>query len=530
MILPPGIGQREFSEAIRQFGDALGKQWVFTSDEDLALYRDAYSPFWGEEQERMASAAVAPDTVEQVQQVVRIANRLRIPLYAISTGRNLAYGGAAPVLSGSVVLDLKRMNRVLEVSEENAYALVEPGVSYFDLYRHIQGRGLKLMMDVPTPGWGSVMGNALDHGAGVTPLRDHFMTQCGMEVVLADGEVLRTGMGALPGAQSWQQYKYGIGPHLDGIFSQSNFGVVTKMGVWLLPEPEVVRALRITAPRHDDVNQMIEIAANLVYTGVVDSQFALTSPVLNGPRDADLGALASRPGGGAAAEWDEYARRSGRSFWSIRFTFYGPAPVVDARWEYVRQRYSAISGAQFEDGPTYRFPMTAKQREEAPDKGALGIPSLSNFSGRTPQSPQVADGHMDFSVVVPMTGRAVTEALKVVGREFADAGVGARLGTISSFHLRTFILISAFPTSRSDREANRKTRVAYERAVKLTADHGWGQYRSHAGFMDVAMSTYSFNNNVLSRFHATLKNAVDPNGILSAGRYGIWPGRRPQSA
>jgi hypothetical protein len=237
------VGQREFSTAIRQFEEAVGKEWVFTSDEDLALYRDAYSPFWGEEQERIASAAVAPDTVAQVQQVVRTANRYRIPLYTISTGRNLAYGGSAPALSGSVVLDLKRMNRVVEVSEQNAYALVEPGVSYFDLYRYIQERGLKLMIDVPTPGWGSPLGNALDHGGGVTPMRDHFSTQCGMEVVLANGEVLRTGMGALPGAETWQQYKFGIGPYVDGIFSQSNFGVVTKMGLWLLPEPEVVRAL-----------------------------------------------------------------------------------------------------------------------------------------------------------------------------------------------------------------------------------------------------------------------------------------------
>ena len=76
--------------------------------------------------------------VEQVQAIVKIANTYKIPLWTISTGKNLAYGGSAPRLSGSVVLDLKRMNRVLEVSEENAYALVEPGVSYFDLYRYIQ--------------------------------------------------------------------------------------------------------------------------------------------------------------------------------------------------------------------------------------------------------------------------------------------------------------------------------------------------------------------------------------------------------
>ena len=157
------------------------------------------------------------------------------------------------MLSGSVVLDLKRMNRILEVSEDNACALVEPGVSYFDLYRHIQERGLKLWIDCPDPGWGSLVGNALDHGAGLTllPYKDHFAAHCGMEVVLADGAVVRTGMGALPDSKLWQQTQYGAGPLIDGIFSQSNFGIVTKMGFWLMPEPEAALSGRIRVPRHD---------------------------------------------------------------------------------------------------------------------------------------------------------------------------------------------------------------------------------------------------------------------------------------
>src|SRR5690606_31899216 len=99
--------------------------------------------------ERVASAAVAPTTVEQVQAIVRTANKYQIPLYPISTGRNLAYGGSAPIYSGSVVLDLKRMNQVLEVNERNAFALVEPGVSYFDLYNHIEEQGLDVWIDPP---------------------------------------------------------------------------------------------------------------------------------------------------------------------------------------------------------------------------------------------------------------------------------------------------------------------------------------------------------------------------------------------
>lgn len=530
MPLPPGISQRDFDAALREFEQAVGKEWVFTSPEDVALYRDAYSPFWDEDEERLASAAVAPDRVEQVQAVVKIADRYRIPLYAISTGRNLAYGGSAPALSGSVVLDLKRMNRVLEVSEQNAYALVEPGVSYFDLYRYIQDRGLKVWIDVPLPGWGSLVGNALDHGGGVTPMRDHFSAQCGMEVVLANGEVLRTGMGALPGAATWQQFRYGIGPYLDGIFSQSNFGIVTKMGFWLLPEPEAVRSLRVIAPRHDDAIPMVQTLANLYYSGVIDSHTSLVSPVLNGPRDAELTALLARAA--TAEEWDRYAERRNVPFWNLRFTFYGPRKLVDARWEYVRERFAPMAGVEFEDGSTYTFPMTAEERAAVAEKNILGIPSLSNFAGRTPANPQVADGHMDFSVIVSMDGRAMLDALKVLGRAMTESGVGANLGTTQSFHTRSLLLISSFPVMRGDREANRRMRTAYERIVKLAAEHGWGQYRVHAAFMDLALSTYTFNDGALSRVHRLLKDGLDPNGILAPGRYGIWPKhlREPQES
>ncbi|HLB31319.1 MAG TPA: FAD-dependent oxidoreductase, partial [Gammaproteobacteria bacterium] len=207
MKLPPGISDSVFNSAIKEFEQAVGKDWVFTSEADLDLYRDAYSPFKGEEEERVASAAVAPDNLEAVQAIVRTANQHKIPIYPISTGKNLGYGGSAPTLSGSVVLDLKRMNRILEVDEANASCLVEPGVAYFDLYRHIQEKGYKLWIDTPDPGWGSIIGNALDRGGGytATKYRNHFDAHCGMEVVLADGEIVRTGMGAAPNAKTWQQ-------------------------------------------------------------------------------------------------------------------------------------------------------------------------------------------------------------------------------------------------------------------------------------------------------------------------------------
>src|ERR1700678_3268162 len=116
-MTPPGVNAKDFSDALKQFEETVGKEWVFTSDEDVALYRDAYSPFWGEPEERVASAAVAPSTVEEVQAVMKTANQYKIPVYPISTGKNLGYGGSAPNPSGRVVVDLKRMNRILDVKD-----------------------------------------------------------------------------------------------------------------------------------------------------------------------------------------------------------------------------------------------------------------------------------------------------------------------------------------------------------------------------------------------------------------------------
>jgi 4-cresol dehydrogenase (hydroxylating) len=65
--------------------------------------------------------------------------------------------------------------------------------------------------------------------------------------------------------------------------------------------------------------------------------------------------------------------------------------------------------------------------------------------------------------------------------------------------------------------------MVISRLVQIAGEHGWGEYRTPPAFYDAIMNEYSFNNHALLRFHETIKDAVDPNGILSAGRYGIWP-------
>ena len=535
MRTPPGVSEADFAAAITAFEAVVGKDWVFTSQEDTDLYRDAYSPFWGEPEEKFVSAAVAPDSTEQVQAVMRIANQHRIPIYPISTGKNLGYGGSAPVLSGSVVLDLKRMNRVIEVDEKNAYALVEPGVSYFDLYRYISERNLKVWVDCPDPGWGSVIGNALDRGGGYTNAlyRNHFDAHCGMEIVLPDGDLLRTGMGAMPKAETWQQYKSGFGPWIDGLFSQTSLGVVTKMGIWLMPQPDAYLSGTVKVFRRADLVPLVEIMTRLenqeIYTGMP----FFGSPLLGGldpgdtvkaPPPPEVAAALAKPGEPDWAELERIARDKGTGFWGCKFQFYGPPKVVQAQWEYAKEQLSAIPGAAFEDGELLRLPLSDQEKERV-HKTVFGIPNLSIFfiGARSDATPTPTDGHMWFSPIIPRTGEAIFEAQKVFGEAARELGLPmSPLSLPGTYWRRAFIFIFGFPITH-DPAVNKKNREAFKTVVRICAEHGWGEYRTAPAFQDEVMNTYSFNNHALRRFHETVKDAVDPNGILSAGHYGVWP-------
>jgi 4-cresol dehydrogenase (hydroxylating) len=519
---PPGITNRDFRAILRRLEEVVGREWVFSSDEDTALYRDAYSPLWGEENEHVASAAVAPSSVEEVQQIVAIANEHRLPIYPISNGKNLTYGGSAPVYSGSVVLDLKRMNRILDVNERDKTCLVEPGVSYFDLYRHIRQNKLKLWIDTADPGWGSLVGNALDHGVGYTghDFRDHFDAHCGMEVVLANGDVVRTGMGAAPKATTWQLFKYGMGPWVDGIFSQSNFGIVTKMGFWLMEEPQTALEVMVTVPRRDDVIAFLDILTSLMWAHVIPSTVWVTSPVLLSPPTPEFMRLRTRVVETTEAEWAAFAQ--GRPFWASPFSFWGPKSMVAAAWEHTKDRLSAIPGVTFAETGSYAFPLTDEQVEAVANKPRLAIPSLDIFGSRQAPGGRPSEGHLDFSPIIAPRGEELLAIADVSGKVFQELGVPPSFLGGLSFHPRAMMAFMGIPTYRTAEE-NQKSRAVFERLMTTCAEHGWTPYRTHAHFQSLAMQQYSFNDGALQRLHHTLKDALDPNGILSAGRYGIVP-------
>ncbi|CAM2152726.1 4-cresol dehydrogenase (hydroxylating) flavoprotein subunit [Pararobbsia alpina] len=515
-LLPPGVSGAAFAAALDALRKALGTQAVLNAPDALAPYLDPFAP--GDPTRFSPSAVVLPASVDDIRAVLNVANSARLPLWTVSTGRNFAYGGAAPRINGSVVLDLKRMNRVLEVNDTLGYALVEPGVSYFDLYEALRARGSRLWLDPPAAGWGSVVGNTLERGFGTTPYGDHAAQQCGMEVVLANGDVVRTGMGAMTNGTSWQAFKPGYGPSYDTLFMQSNFGVVTKLGIWLMPRPAGYRFGHFKFRRDTDLRAIVDTLRPLKLDDTIQSQgvieHALRWAAGVSPRRRWYDGTGPMPE--AAIDAMTHTLDIGR--WNLRFGLYGPEALVEARLQVIRQAFSAIPDARLDATP-YRS--SDAEPEGGGDRSQIGIPSMAAFQMLNWRGGNGA--HIDFSPVCPTTGADATTQYELIRATAQASGFDYYGGfTVAGRHMH-HIFAAIF--DKDDTAQSHAAHDLIESLIVKTGQAGYGQYRTHLAFMDLAASQYDFNGHALMRLSDTIKAALDPQGILSPGKQGILPRR-----
>lgn len=219
---------------------ASSPQFSVALADRIAYSREALSPVVGE---HLPDYVVYPRSVEEVQQVVREAAAGSIPVYPYSRGTNF-FGFTLP-LKGGIVLDLHHMNDILEINQETMTATVEPGVTWGQLRKEAAAKGLA-PMPILGPHTGGVIGNFTSWN--FTPYASRYGPDrvATLEVVLGNGELLRTGSQALCGHESLNPYfRHAFGPDLTGLFRGSLgwFGIVTKAVVALYPVPETEKNL-----------------------------------------------------------------------------------------------------------------------------------------------------------------------------------------------------------------------------------------------------------------------------------------------
>jgi glycolate oxidase len=212
--------------------EIVGKQYVSDNPEELFIY----SQDMGTMDPMDPDYVVMPRTPEEVQAVLHLANREKVPV--VPLGGGLVLSGLSRPLKRGIVLDMKRMNKILEVNEKSRYVLCEAGVSQGMLQAHLKKHYPHLKHSMPdSPPAATIAGNVLIHGSGHLSQATGFHSEMlnGLEVVLPTGEICK--IGSCSATPYW--FSRAPLPDLAGLFVgwHGTTGVVTKIAIKLYPNP-----------------------------------------------------------------------------------------------------------------------------------------------------------------------------------------------------------------------------------------------------------------------------------------------------
>jgi 4-cresol dehydrogenase (hydroxylating) len=251
--------------ALEKWKNLLGQNHVVT---DISGRKNAETATFATQQS--IPAIIRPGNRSQVQECLRIANRYHIPLYPVSRGKNWGLGSRVPTQDNSVLMELDRMDRIVAYDERLSYITVEPGVTFCQASEFLQAQSSSLFLPViGGPPESSLIGNALERGDGIGPYGERIAHACAMEVVLPTGECVHTGFDRFEGSKVAKISRWGVGPQLDGLFSQSNLGIVTQMTFWLMKRPKNFQTFLFTVRDMRNLEGLIEKLRDLQSMNII---------------------------------------------------------------------------------------------------------------------------------------------------------------------------------------------------------------------------------------------------------------------
>ncbi|UOZ08743.1 FAD-binding oxidoreductase [Amycolatopsis sp. WQ 127309] len=213
---------------VTRLRDLLGKSAVLTDSDVTASYSRDMMPL---APSGTPLAVVLPENTEQVQAVVKACAEAKVPIVPRGAGSGLS--GAANAIEGCVVLALTKLNEIVEIDAGNRLAVVQPGVVNLDFRNAVEKHGLFYPPDPSSYDWCTLGGNLATNAGGLCCVKYGVTTDSvlGLEVVLADGEILRTGRRTVKGVAGYDLARLFVG-------SEGTLGVITQATVQLKPLPQ----------------------------------------------------------------------------------------------------------------------------------------------------------------------------------------------------------------------------------------------------------------------------------------------------
>ena len=483
--------------AVNQWLSILGENQVILPGSALDLHLQNTSHF----QAPQVLAMLKPQSLSELKQVISIANQFQTPVYTFSRGLNWGLGSKLPVQSGGALLDLSAMDNILEINEQFHYAIIEPGVSQGQLAAAIDKLGYSLMVNVTgSAPQSSVLGNMMERGSGFMAHKINDLR--GMEVLLANGEIIRSGFWHLPESKrEIHHFQFGLGADWRGLFSQSNMGITTKVVVNLYPKKEVQKMVwcKVDQPQ---LPRFVEITADLYQRGYLHS----TTHIGNDKRMKIQHKNANH-----STVWTAMAMIQGSENY-IRFLETEMADLLRPhcqsmgfmnREEAEAQDIGPVFGCHIGQ-PTDYFVRAMYQSEGA------------HLDRAEWQIDHGKYGMLCCLPIIPAKGADIQGAVDVLDSIDRDFGImpAATLNPLGDLYLEAVINIYF---DRTDTESVEKAHAANAEMHRRFYGEGYRFYR----FDVETMKQYIDPADPHWQFIHRLKEALDPNGVLSPGRYEI---------
>lgn len=551
------LNKEVFEQAINKMRDVVGQNYVITDGAEFQSISRATIP-----EPKPISALIRPANADEVIKIIQITQQFGLPIWPVSRGKNWGYGSATPALENTAIVKLDRMNKILEVNEELAYAVIEPGVTYRQLHQFLQKNHPELWCDTTDgPPDGSVIGNALDRGLGVTHYSDHFGTLCGLEVILPSGKLIRTGGGPSE-CRTWHTHKWGVGPYIEGLFSQSNFGIVTKAGIWLIPKPEMFVSFTFDLYEESNLPQLIDTLRELALKNILQSASHIANDVVAlSVLDQYPSTLLRHHSRLPPDILTNLCNQHGIKKWTFGGGIQGTAAQVKlvklelqkkigkiGRLIFISDKTATFAGklARFTKQPLIGNIIAAAAKlitgksasmlEAAPYVHSVlqGIPSdyfvrHAYFKSHLPK-PEISDPDRDncgliwFAPIAPMTGHHIEEILGICRPLFEKYDFDFYAALLVQNARSMIVLMSIFFRKEDDLQTS-KAKQLYAELNKTVSLAGFQQYRMGVnGMLELAETAPDF-----VQFLNKIKMCIDPAGILAPGKYGIYKDTNDES-
>ncbi len=444
-----------------------GEQWVSDHAEELFIYsRDP-----GTMAPRRPAMVVMPNSTEEVQKIVALANRRGVPV--VPMGGGLVLSGITRALKGGIVLDMKRMNRILEVNEKGRHALVEAGVSQGMLQAHLRKHHPTLKHSVPdAPPIATIGGNVLIHGSGHLSAAGGFHSEMlnGLEVVLPTGEVAR--VGSCAASPYW--FSRAPLPDLAGLFVgwHGVTGVVTKLSIKLFP-----------ARPYNDVGVF------------VTDDGALAPEVIHrvsgtGAAEDILAAMAPKP------DWMDGLQ--------MIIVNYGAETERELTMKRALIRESVIEFIEAKTGGFMPLPPDMKGRfMQAPQSGLAVFADVNKGGGFE---------YVGAIMPVELFDEAYRKGVEIAENVGVTYSLGARVAGLG--HCMMFFFAYAF--NRADEADVARARMALERTNEAALEMGGIPWKAEEPAQKRIIAKMDPNTFELMN---RVRKAIDPNAIMNPGNW-----------